>query len=152
MSKQPASSIGDSYPEGDNLRNFVDRRNRGGLIWRLVFQASTIIAIIALLSLLYNIIIGSFGYVAVQNTIDPASLVLGAEEERMLTASNTVSSENDNELVEGIAAEPNAIGFFGYAYYQDSRGRIAHGGDGGAWRVSAGPTTFYLQRAGYPRR
>jgi ABC-type phosphate transport system substrate-binding protein len=56
--------------------------------------------------------------VAVQNKVDPASRVIAAEEERMLTASNTVSSENDDDLVRGIIGNPNAIGYFGYAYYQ----------------------------------
>ena len=55
------------YPEGKKLKSFVDRRNRWGLIWRVVFMASTVVAIIALMALLYNIITGSFGYVVVQN-------------------------------------------------------------------------------------
>lgn len=33
-------------------------------------------------------------------------------------------SENDNELVDGVAAERNALGFFGYAYYVESEGRV----------------------------
>jgi len=109
-----------AYPEGDDLQDFLQSRNRRGLAWRVVFQAATIVAIIALTALLYNIIIGSFGYVALQNKVDPASLVLAAEEGRMLSAANTVSSEDDMDLVDGIAANPNAIGFFGYAYYQDN--------------------------------
>jgi phosphate transport system permease protein len=108
------------YPEGDDLQSFIKRRNRSGLAWRVVFQAATIVAIIALTALLYNIIIGSFGYVALQNKVDPASLVLAAEEGWMLDAANTISSEDDMELVKGIKDNPDAIGFFGYAYYQDN--------------------------------
>ncbi|PSL41182.1 phosphate ABC transporter substrate-binding protein (PhoT family) [Planomicrobium soli] len=38
-------------------------------------------------------------------------------EEEDLVSSATLS-EDDNVLVQGIQADPNAIGFFGYAYYQ----------------------------------
>jgi len=112
------------YPEGKQLKSFVDKRNRWGFIWRVVFMAAVVVAIIALMALLYNIITGSFGYVVVQNKIDPAALVLGVEKTRMLTAPNTVSSEDDNELVKGIENNPNAIGFFGYAYYKDDTDKL----------------------------
>lgn len=112
------------YPEGDDLQKFIDNRNKGGLAWRISFQVATVIAILALTALLYNIINGAFGYVAVQNTIDPASLVLAMEEDEMLSSPNTVSSEDDNELVEGIEGNPNAIGFFGYAYYNDNTDQL----------------------------
>jgi phosphate transport system permease protein len=64
------------YPEGDDLQKFLTTRKRRGLGWRLVFQASTIAAIIALTTLLYNIIIGSFGYVALQNKVNPDDLAV----------------------------------------------------------------------------
>jgi phosphate transport system substrate-binding protein len=38
------------------------------------------------------------------------------EEEDLVSAATL--SEDDNVLVQGIQADPNAIGFFGYAYYQ----------------------------------
>ena len=122
MSQQ--QSTPPAYPEGDQLQSFVANRNRSGKIWSIVFQASTIVAIIALTALIYNIIIGSFGFVALQNKVDPASLVLAVEEERLLTAPNTLSSEDDNELADGIVGNPNAIGFFGYAYYQDNQDKL----------------------------
>lgn len=114
------TNIAGSYPEGDELQKFIKRRNTGGLVWRIVFLSSTVIAIIALTALLYNIINSSFGYVAVQNKVDPAALVLAAEEERMLAATNITSSEDDNELVDGITGNPNAVGFFGYAYFKQN--------------------------------
>jgi phosphate transport system permease protein len=67
----------DAYPDpgGQALKQFIDRRNRSGFIWRIVFQISTIVGIIALTALLYNIINSSFGYVAVQaETTFPAGL------------------------------------------------------------------------------
>jgi phosphate transport system permease protein len=95
-----------------------EKRHRVGGFWRFVFQVSTIIGVIALTALLYNIIDSAFGYVAVQNTVDPEALVLGVEEERMLSAPNLLASENDNVLAARVADSPYAVGFFGYAYYQ----------------------------------
>jgi hypothetical protein len=124
MSKKRSNSTKNPYPEGDKLQTFIQTRSRKGFVWRMVFQASTIIAIIALTVLIYNVIVGSFGFVALQNKVDPASLVLAVEEERLLTAPNTLSSEDDNELVKGIKDNPNAVGFFGYAYYQDNADKL----------------------------
>lgn len=119
MSKLDLTTPG-QFPESSELEKFINKRKRMGNFWRILFLCATIVAIIALTALLYNIINGSFGYVVVQNKVDPASLVLAMDEERMLSAPNVVSSEDDNELVKGIEANPHAIGFFGYAYYQDN--------------------------------
>ena len=121
MSNKPDTG---QYPEGDNLTSFIKSRKRLGYTWQLTFLAATIVAVIALMALLYNIVIGSFGYVAVQSTIDPASLVLKVDEQNMLTSPNTLSSEDDNELANAIIGNPNAIGFFGYAYYNDNRDKL----------------------------
>jgi phosphate transport system permease protein len=51
--------------------NNLEVRHRKGLIWRLVFQASTILGIIALIALMLNIINGAFGYVAYEAKVDP---------------------------------------------------------------------------------
>ena len=34
------------------------------------------------------------------------------------------SSEDDEALVEGISKEPNALGYFGYAYYQENQSKL----------------------------
>ena len=34
------------------------------------------------------------------------------------------ASEDDNVLVQGIASDPNAIGYFGYAYYAANKGKL----------------------------
>jgi phosphate transport system permease protein len=99
----------------DNL----PRRHRAAKAWQLVLQASTVIGIIVLAALILNILDGAFGYVATQNSIEPEDLVMEVQKELMLAAPNTVSSEDDNELAVGIASSPNAIGYFGYSYYQD---------------------------------
>lgn len=109
-----------SYPEGEALQSQIDARHRSGTLWRVLFQIATIVGIIALVALLYNIMNQAFGVVAVQSNIEADSLVLTLQEERMLNLPNTVSSEDDNELAAGIINASNGIGFFGYAYYQDN--------------------------------
>ena len=39
------------YPEGKKLQSFIDKRSRWGFTWRVVFMASTVVAIIALTAL-----------------------------------------------------------------------------------------------------
>ncbi|MFZ0370099.1 MAG: phosphate ABC transporter substrate-binding protein PstS family protein, partial [Halobacillus sp.] len=43
------------------------------------------------------------------------------EEKPMKEGENTTLSEDDNVLVRGIENNPNAIGFFGYAYYAENK-------------------------------
>lgn len=122
MSLKPAQTP--AYPEEGELQRFLRTRKRRASTWHVVFQASTIVGVIALTALLYNILNGAFGYVAVRNKIDPDLLVLNQEETRMLTAPNVVSSEDDNELAAGIIGNPYAIGFFGYAYLQENQDQL----------------------------
>ena len=46
--------------------------------------------------------------------------VFDEEEKPILNASNLELSEDDNVLVQGILGSPYAVGFFGYAYYQEN--------------------------------
>ncbi len=48
-------------------------------------------------------------------------VVFDEDEEPILSASNLQLSEDDNVLVQGILGSPYAIGFFGYAYYQENQ-------------------------------
>ena len=54
----------------------VDARNRKGVIWHVLFQASTVIGILALIALVLNIINGAFGYVAYEARVDPDTLAV----------------------------------------------------------------------------
>lgn len=99
-------------------------RHRSGWIWHIVFQVSTVVGVVALTALLYNIVINAFGLAAIQNEVDPQSIVLATQEESMLAMPNLVSSEDDNELARGIAGNRYAIGFFGYAYYQENADQL----------------------------
>ncbi|MFN2262754.1 MAG: phosphate ABC transporter substrate-binding protein PstS family protein [Anaerolineales bacterium] len=47
--------------------------------------------------------------------------VFDEDEEPILSASNTQLSEDDNILVQGIIGSPYAVGFFGYAYYNENQ-------------------------------
>ncbi len=47
-----------------------------------------------------------------------------AEDEAPILAANPQMSEDDNVLVQGVQGSPYAIGFFGYAYYQENEGTL----------------------------
>lgn len=47
--------------------------------------------------------------------------VFDGNDEPILALSDITLSEDDTELVDGIAANPYAIGYFGFAYYQDNQ-------------------------------
>jgi phosphate transport system permease protein len=54
----------------------IQGRNRSGSIWRGIFQASTVIGIIALTALVFNISNSAFGFVALEAKVDPATLAV----------------------------------------------------------------------------
>lgn len=49
---------------------------------------------------------------------------LDKDEEGILGTSNIQFSEDDNVLVQGVEGSPNAIGYFGYAYYQENADKL----------------------------
>jgi phosphate transport system permease protein len=59
------------------FENNLDSRNRKGIIWHVLFQASTIVGIIALIALMLNVIDSAFGYVAYEARVDPDTLARG---------------------------------------------------------------------------
>ncbi|HEX9617861.1 MAG TPA: PstS family phosphate ABC transporter substrate-binding protein [Anaerolineales bacterium] len=50
--------------------------------------------------------------------------VLDGNQDPILNASNIQFSEDDNVLVQGVEGSPYAIGYFGYAYYQENTSRL----------------------------
>ena len=46
--------------------------------------------------------------------------IFDEDEEPILSASNLQLSEDDNVLVQGVTGSPYAIGYFGYAYFQEN--------------------------------
>jgi phosphate transport system permease protein len=107
------------FPEGDQYILFVRRRRRIGTFFRTIFFLATALGIVILATLLVDVINDTFGYVAVQNKVDPETVIDRYYKERMLTMPRLLTSEDDVVLAEGVAARANAIGFFGFAYYQD---------------------------------
>ncbi|HRJ75904.1 MAG TPA: hypothetical protein PLX90_07900, partial [Anaerolineales bacterium] len=51
--------------------NNLNARNRKGVIWHIIFQASTLVGIVALIALMLNIVNSAFGYVAYEARVDP---------------------------------------------------------------------------------
>ena len=66
---------------------------------------------------------GTFDYF-VEAVMDPAYEGDGKGEEAILSAANLQLSEDDNVLVQGVEGSPYAIGFFGYAYYNENQGKL----------------------------
>jgi len=71
---------------------------------------------------------GTFDYF-IEVVMDPMYVVdatadAGKGEEALLNASNLQLSEDDNVLVQGVEGSPFAIGYFGYAYYQENADRL----------------------------
>ena len=59
-----------------DFKNNFHTRHRNGAIGQFIFQASTVVGIIALIALLFNIIDGAFGYAALEYRVDPKSLAV----------------------------------------------------------------------------
>jgi phosphate transport system permease protein len=62
----------------------LSRRHFVGKVWQVIFASSTLVGIVALTTLLLNIVNSAFGYVAVENTVQPEHLAInGVPIERM---------------------------------------------------------------------
>jgi phosphate transport system substrate-binding protein len=71
---------------------------------------------------------GTFDYfveaiMAPANQVDGAANV-DAGEKAILDSTGTQFSEDDNVLVQGVEGSPYAIGYFGFAYYQENTDRL----------------------------
>ena len=71
---------------------------------------------------------GTFDYF-IEAVMDPAYVKdkeadKGKGEAALLAAANLQLSEDDNVLVQGVEGDKNAIGYFGYAYYQENAARL----------------------------
>ncbi|HUE99083.1 MAG TPA: phosphate ABC transporter permease PstA [Anaerolineales bacterium] len=85
--------------------NNLDGRNRKGAVWHVLFQASTIVGIIALIALLFNVIDSAFGYVAYEARVDPDTLSVDgtpvedqSKEQLVALVQSTLSSGAYNKL------------------------------------------------------
>ena len=71
---------------------------------------------------------GTFDYfveaiMAPANPVDGAANV-DAGEKAILESTDTQFSEDDNVLVQGVEGSPYAVGYFGFAYYQENKDRL----------------------------
>jgi phosphate transport system permease protein len=75
VTRQNSSTRGDKK-HSEEFQPNLGGRHRTGNLWQVVFQASTVVGIIALTALLYNIVNSAFGFVAIQNNVDPDTLAV----------------------------------------------------------------------------
>ncbi len=110
----------------------IPKRHRIGKTWLLIFQLSTLVGILALSALLYNIINDSFGLAAFNAKVEPSSLTNGrpladlSEEElisiiqenttsnrlRTIEKEKPLSEMNQDELIQVVTQEvvkPSAV-------------------------------------------
>lgn len=73
----------------------IEGRNRGGLVWKWIFQASTVVGILALTALLLNIMNGAFGYIALEARVDPATLAVDG---------TPLENQTKEQLISGLKA------------------------------------------------
>ncbi len=83
-----ATSSG-KLPEGEDFKRYIERRRLIGTIWRRLFFLCTVVGLVMLAMLLYNIVNSSFGTVAIQTRV--------AEEE--LTGGRDLESLSQEEFV-----------------------------------------------------
>jgi phosphate transport system permease protein len=69
----PRQSVG-QLPEGEDVQLQIARRQLVGQVWRSSFLTALLIGILALATLLTTVVNDAFGYVAVQASVDPATL------------------------------------------------------------------------------
>ncbi len=113
-----------AFPEGSAYDTFVRRRQLTGRLWHGLFLAATLVGLLALAALLIDVIDDAFGYIAIQNKVPEIALVVNHYKDKMLSAPRTLSSEDDQKLVDGLAGRPTAVGFFGYSYYKNNADRL----------------------------
>ncbi len=58
------------------FKNNFQGRHWAGLTWQVVFQAATLLGILALLALLFNVVDGAFGYALLEYRVDPKTLMV----------------------------------------------------------------------------
>ncbi len=68
--------VANGMPKDEEYARLVSRRQRQGRVWAIIFQLSTLVGILALTALLYNVITESFGLVAMENEVSPAELAI----------------------------------------------------------------------------
>lgn len=61
-------------PEGPQFQALIHNRHRTGQLWQTLFLLATCVGILCLTALIYNVVDSAFGYVVVEDKVDPATL------------------------------------------------------------------------------
>ncbi len=67
-----------SHRHEEIMRNIENRRNRGK-VWHVLFYVATAVSILALIILIINIFNSVFGFVLIENEVEPETLVAGGD-------------------------------------------------------------------------
>lgn len=98
-----------TLPEGEELKQNVEKRQRVAAIWQYILFGSTIIGLFVLATLLYRVIDQSLGVVAVQNTVDPTTLELPNGEELGERPIEELTQQELVGILERYAEESGAL-------------------------------------------
>jgi phosphate transport system permease protein len=146
VTKRVEADMNEFFPAGQEMQGQINGRRRRGTFFRWLFLFATLAAIVVLIILLLSIINQSFGYVIEQVNVPEEALVTAYNKTRIMDASNVIlSSENDQELADGIAGDPYGTGFFGYASYADTQDKLTALSIGGSL-----PTEEDILSGSYP--
>jgi len=98
MSAVPEKEISLSAAEDDYFANTkeLSTRHAVGRIWHIIFAASTMVGIIALTALLLNIFNNAFGYIALENRIQPEELAIDGVSLEDMPKENLVAILGEN--------------------------------------------------------
>ena len=112
----------DLYPKGDEARKSLNKRRLSGKVWRWIFLAATISAIVILSVLLIKIVNDTVGLVAQESVIPERELLLSYGEGEVVGAPNVVlASEDDLALAQGVAGDVDGLGFMPWSAYLSQR-------------------------------
>ena len=73
---RPDATYDVALPMGEQFRRQIERRHRIGRIARILFLCATVVGVLALVTLLYDIVNQSFGLVVFENEIEPSTLAI----------------------------------------------------------------------------
>jgi phosphate transport system permease protein len=72
-----AAVVSQQFPQGPAAAKHDRKRSRRGVLFRLLFLTSLVVAVLSLLTLLYTVVNQSFGFVAIESTIKPEEVISG---------------------------------------------------------------------------
>lgn len=96
-----------AFPKDHEQAGQIARRQRRGRLWQLTFQACTVIGIVALMALLYNIGDHCFGYVAIKHVVEPETLAADGASLEQQTPAQLVTLLT-NRLSSGLVRRYNS--------------------------------------------